>query len=104
MLASPADGSDGKSVSALTRACVMDLLDPRTRRVSQASVRLHGVRSCQISAAVDLVEKIRRGVYVKRVMQLSKSVDKQTPAFASSRSCVCIRWLREAARMSARYA
>src|SRR5947207_7618598 len=73
MLASPADGSDGKSASTLIRACVMELLDTRTRGAcSQGSVRLHGARSCQISAAVDLVEQTRRDVYDKQVMQLTK--------------------------------
>jgi hypothetical protein len=73
MLASPADGSDGRSASTLIRACVMDLLDPRTLGAcSQASVRLHGVRNCQISAAVDLVKQTRHGVYDQRRMQLTK--------------------------------
>jgi hypothetical protein len=33
MLASPADGSDGKIASTLIRACVMGLFDPHALRV-----------------------------------------------------------------------
>jgi hypothetical protein len=101
----PRTDQDGKIASTLIRACVMDLLDPRTLGAClQASVRLHGARSCQIPAAVDLVEQTRHDVYDQRLMQLTKSADKQTSVFASSRSCACIRRLQETARMSARYA
>jgi hypothetical protein len=56
----------------------MDLLDRAYSARSQASVRLHGARTCQIAAAVDIVEQAGHGVYDKQVMQLTKmSINKR---------------------------